>query len=144
MFKSLVTEVLGVGSDPVESGASLREFEWKYRILVIIQDRTGTEASAQASRFLADRDALRERDLVLITVGEGTAQILFTPSEASSTVKLDAKAICQDLDVAPGIFHLALIGKDGTVKMSAETVVEAATIFSRIDQMPMRREEMRH
>ncbi|OLP55866.1 hypothetical protein BJF92_01775 [Rhizobium rhizosphaerae] len=144
MFKSLVTEVLGVGAEPVESGASLRDFEWKYRVLVIVQDKTGIEAAAQADSFMAQADALRERDLVLISVAETSARVLFGPTEALTTTHLDAGALLSDLDAAPGSFHIALIGKDGTVKLTSDRPVDPSSIFSRIDQMPMRKDEMRH
>ncbi|OLP58769.1 hypothetical protein BJF93_16650 [Xaviernesmea oryzae] len=139
MFKSLVAEVLGVGSDPVESGASLRDFEWKYRVIAIFEDDDHVQATEQARRFLADPEDLRSRDLVLLSVGRDHVRALFGAGDA-----LSAEAIRQDLDVAPGFFGLALIGKDGTVKLLIDRLVEPSDIFERIDQMPMRQNEMRH
>ncbi len=52
MFKSLVTEVLGVGVDPEQQGASLKDYEWRSRVLIIFSDEEGTEQAGRRACFL--------------------------------------------------------------------------------------------
>ena len=42
----------------------------------------------------------------------------------------------------PGEFRAILVGKDGTVKLNRRSVVSDEDLFSLIDSMPMRRQEM--
>lgn len=136
MFKSLVTEVLGVGVDPESQGASLRAFEWRNRVLLIFADQDGVEAGRQAHALLARSDDLRERDIVVLELAGDEVHSLYGVGEG-----LDAAAIRADCDIPPGVFALVLVGKDGTIKLRADSVTEPDDIFVRIDAMPMRRAE---
>ena len=42
----------------------------------------------------------------------------------------------------PGGFRIVLVGKDGGIKLEQEEVLDPETLFSLIDGMPMRRNEM--
>jgi hypothetical protein len=46
-------------------------------------------------------------------------------------------------DVAPDVFRVVLVGKDGTEKRRDAEPVTARSIFDTIDAMPMRQREMR-
>ena len=50
----------------------------------------------------------------------------------------------QKYKVKKEAFVLILIGKDGGEKMRKEQPIQAATLFSTIDAMPMRQAEMRN
>lgn len=139
MFKSLVTEVLGVGVDPEQQGASLKDYEWRSRVLIIFSDEEGTEAGRQVSLLLARPDALRERDLVVLEIAGGLVRGLYGAAD-----ELSAEAIRADCDVAPGFFSLVLVGKDGSIKLRNDHVTPPDEIFARIDSMPMRRAEAQH
>lgn len=129
MLKSLTAEIFGVDVDPRHGGASLADFEWRYRVLVIFPDSPNIEATRQASLLLAEADGLRERDLVVLEIGQMDVRVLFGPDE-----DLNPHAIRYDLDVADGFFSLLLVGKDGSVKIRSDEVVPCSTIFSLIDQ----------
>ena len=47
-----------------------------------------------------------------------------------------------DLRIRPGSFVLKLIGKDGSVKLTASNTTSMKEIYALIDTMPMRREEI--
>lgn len=129
MLKSLAAEILGVDVDPRHGGGSLADFEWRYRVLVIFPDSPNIEATRQASILLAEADGLRERDLVVLEIGQTDVRVLFGPEE-----ELNPHAIRYDLDVADGFFSVLLVGKDGSVKIRSDEVVPCSTIFSLIDQ----------
>jgi hypothetical protein len=48
----------------------------------------------------------------------------------------------RQFNVGEGEFSIFLIGKDGTVKLRSNDPVATSEIFSLIDAMPMRQEEM--
>lgn len=133
MLKSLTADVFGMGVDPQHGGASLVDFEWRYRVLVIFPGEDG-RAVRQADMLLADTEGLRERDLIVLEVGRDDVKVLFGPQH-----DLNPYAIRYDLDVADGAFALLLVGKDGLVKLRSEDVVPVSTIFELIDQAPTRK-----
>jgi hypothetical protein len=49
----------------------------------------------------------------------------------------------QELEVEPGEFTVVLIGKDGRVRFRADRPVAPIDIFSFIDILPRRQEELR-
>lgn len=139
MLKSLSAEVFGIDVDPIEGGASLADFEWRYRVLVIFPDNDHAAATRQASLLLADADGLRERDLIVLELGRTEVRTLFGPEH-----DLNPQALRYDLDVTEGAFALLLVGKDGAVKLRSDEVVPLTEIFQLIDQMPMRKREASH
>lgn len=46
-------------------------------------------------------------------------------------------------NINPTLFTLVLIGKDGGKKYSSNTIITSAKLYSLIDQMPMRKQEMK-
>jgi hypothetical protein len=47
------------------------------------------------------------------------------------------------LKVNPDLFTLMLIGKDGGKKFSSNTIISSKKLYGLIDQMPMRKQEMK-
>ena len=139
MLKSLAAEIFGIEVDPRQGGASLADFEWKYRVLIISPDSGHRQATQQSSLLLATADGLRERDLIVLELGKAEVLTLFGPEH-----DLNPYAIRYDLDVTDDFFALLLVGKDGSVKLRSEEVVPSEDIFALIDQMPMRKREMPH
>ncbi|MFC5283991.1 DUF4174 domain-containing protein [Pedobacter alpinus] len=48
-----------------------------------------------------------------------------------------------NLKINPNLFTLVLVGKDGGVKFSSNTVITSSKLYGLIDQMPMRKQEMK-
>ncbi len=48
------------------------------------------------------------------------------------------------LNINPNLYTLVLIGKDGGKKFSSNIIITSAKLYSLIDQMPMRKQEMRN
>lgn len=117
--------------------ASLSQFQWKNRVLVIFSDSDNSRAARQENQLLADRPALEERDMIVLKVSGNAVRAVFGAAEP-----VDAGALREALDVSDaGTFHAALIGKDGTVKLKASEHVSNGELFAIIDSMPMRAAE---
>lgn len=54
-----------------------------------------------------------------------------------------ARSLREEFGVSQGEFRVILIGKDGGIKLKRQSQTRLEDIFSLIDAMPMRREEMR-
>jgi len=117
------------------SAQELTEFRWKKRILLIIDSNNDLPArNIQVSKFVARNDEMKERDLDLFVC---------TGKEV-----LDKDGLKTNIDPAKiryGEFQgVILIGKDGGVKLRKKFIVEPGEVFDLIDQMPMRRAEMKN
>ncbi len=67
-------------------------------------------------------------------------QVALTDGEADADAR---NYLEKELGVRRGEFNLVLIGKDGGVKYRSQQATETRDIFSTIDAMPMRQNEMR-
>ena len=93
---------------------------------------------AQGNSVQARRDAILDRDLhvfALSTTG-GSVDGRALPADSVRDLR-------EQLDVGDAERLLILVGKDGGVKRRAPLDSSLREIFLQIDQMPMRRDEMR-
>lgn len=95
---------------------------WKHRILVVSGAPGNAKIAAVRRIARAYTKGFRERDLLVVEIGE------------------DPKVRAR-FGLGAG-FSEALIGKDGGVKLRRKKPIQAAELFGIIDAMPMRREEM--
>ncbi|MDM9647478.1 DUF4174 domain-containing protein [Rhizobium sp. S163] len=117
--------------------ASLTQFRWESRVVVIFPDKDNARTARQENQLMADRPGVEERDVVVLKVAGDTVRPLFGAVE-----DLDAKALARDLAAPPaGEFMTFLVGKDGTVKLTIGEPISAAELFTIIDAMPMRSAE---
>lgn len=63
--------------------------------------------------------------------------------DALTEPDMDAVTLRERFEADEDGFKVVLLGKDGTVKLTSATPVEAETLFRTIDAMPMRQREMR-
>jgi len=104
------------------------------RPLFVFAPTSGDERLARQQAINAAASAgYRERDMS-VTVVAG--------SSVSGSSR-SADALRARFGVAASQFRVILVGKDGGVKLSSASPVSAGTLFSLIDAMPMRRDEMR-
>lgn len=84
--------------------------------------------AAQREALASARTGFRERDLVVVeAVGDGT----------------EALAVRRTLGLPADAFRAVLVGKDGGAKLTAAEPIPPQRLFSTIDAMPMRQDEMR-
>ena len=119
--------------------ALLDSYTWGNRLLLIFTpDQNHPEFIAQnvgLARIGAD---LIDRDLVVLRLMP--AEEVTIDGNISSSSNSDA--IYSDFAIETSEFRVLLIGKDGTIKLSRHTAVDAIELFELIDSMPMRQMEI--
>ena len=118
----------------------LTRYRGTYRLLLIFAPSASDERYAEQERLFAGKEVeFEDRDLLLIRLledGKGDAAGGLVTAEAAASAR-------REYGVEDGRFVVALVGKDGGVKIHADEPIPASEIFGRIDTMPMRRREMR-
>jgi hypothetical protein len=84
--------------------------------------------SKQVKLFSEDLDGLSERQIKIVRVATNTKDF-----EKYSAFKIN-----------PNLFTLVLVGKDGGRKLSSNTIITSTKLYSLIDQMPMRKQEIKN
>lgn len=113
----------GAQADP------LTAYRWTSRVLLVFAPDATDARLAQQRRIMAAAQAgMGERDLVLV--------------EALGSAP-EALALRKRYELPPDAFRAVLVGKDGGAKLSAAEPIPARVLFSTVDAMPMRRDEMR-
>ena len=111
---------------------TLQASRGKKRVL-LVGAPTAANADFQAQRaLLAGQQAqLNERDFLVIDLAH----------DRLSTA--DKQFFARKTGLSLAGFSVVLIGKDGGVKLTSARPLPSATLFGTVDQMPMRRREMR-
>ena len=129
LFASLFSAIAGAGT---AGAATLDSLQWDYRVIAVF---TPTQTAGQDAADTLDRTTgIEDRDIAWFVV---------TPERTHSNldIRMERQPLL-DLHEAMG-FEAVLIGKDGLVKARQTESLDVSALFERIDQMPMRRNEMR-
>lgn len=110
----------------------LRASRWQKRVLLLAAPTAGQ----------AD---FRQQKALLAAAGPGLAARDFVVLEAinDQLTQADKQFLTRKFGIQPPQFAVVLIGKDGGVKQKSSQPIPPADLFGTVDQMPMRREEMR-
>jgi hypothetical protein len=104
--------------------ADLASYKWRNRVLVILApSNNDPQLKEQCASAAASAAGFAERDLLVIT------EIVEGP-------------IHRKFGIRQSDFQVLLIGKDGRSTLQWPKPVSPEVIFSAIDRMPMRRDEM--
>ncbi|MEM8773422.1 MAG: DUF4174 domain-containing protein [Pseudomonadota bacterium] len=107
-------------------GIDLAEFKWKKRPLVIFADSPADPRFIQQMDFVtSELEELIERDVIVLTDTD--------PDNKSGLRR----------KLHPRGFMLALIGKDGTIKLRKPVPWDVRELSRTIDKMPLRQQEVR-
>ena len=130
---SLITNARASEEKPV----GLQDLRWEYRvILVFAREPYLSNALSNLEEFKAE---IEDRDIAWFVLGDNT---LHTNYRGKLGDQLREELMDSCFTPVPAESAVCLIGKDGTLKScSADLDLEAT--FGLIDQMPMRRAEMR-
>lgn len=113
---------------------NIKKHQWKNRVLVISASAKDTfKVERQMTYFKSVSKQLLERKLVLYECVENTCTF-YNDKEAPQTISTRNN---------PATFSIALFGLDGDKKYESDVVVTPNVLFSLIDSMPMRRQEIR-
>ena len=120
---------LGTALPAAAQDTLLSGYRWKNRVLVVVAPgRQDDNLVAQRRIFEQNANGMAERQIVLI--------------ESAGTDDR-SRALRAQLAAGDTAFRVLLIGKDGNIAASSSRPFSAAELFSRVDAMPMRRDEMR-
>lgn len=129
------------GQPSLADDGLLLSYRWHNRLLLLFAPESDDPLLWAQNEILAGVEpGLRERGLVvfrLLPDGPGTL-------EARPVEGTDATIIYREFAIEPRDFTILLIGKDGDVKLSSDTVVAAERLFDLIDSMPVRQWEMQN
>ncbi|MET0527847.1 MAG: DUF4174 domain-containing protein [Microvirga sp.] len=127
---ALALGLIAAGGAAAANGTDLIDgHRWISRVLVLsAPDKSDPTLREQREALASDRSGATERDLV-------------TVEAVGSDPKVGA--LRRRLGLPDGAFRAVLIGKDGGAKLTSDQLILPRTLFSTIDPMPMRREEMR-
>lgn len=121
------------------TAVNLDHYQWHNRLLFLVAPDSSTPAVAQARYNLERRfEDVVDRDLLVIQLFlDGQSLVGDRPITASEAAQLRL-----ELGIDPDEQLLVLIGKDGGVKRRAPLLTDMQEIFTQIDAMPMRRNEI--
>ena len=120
-----------------EKPAGLEDLRWKHRVILIFAREPYL---SNAFSNLEDLKAeIEERDIAWFVLGDNT---LHTNYDGKLEDQLREELMASYFTPVPTETAVRLIGKDGTLKSRSSDLDLEAT-FGVIDQMPMRRAEMR-
>jgi hypothetical protein len=115
------------------------QHQWKNRILLVLaSDTLSPEYQQQMEALRSDSEGLDERKLIIYSVAPFGYQAGMDSSEWIHSTNL-----FRNFHQEGNTHEVILIGLDGSVKHRSRTLTPLAQIFSWIDSMPMRREEIR-
>ncbi|MBQ0732832.1 DUF4174 domain-containing protein [Aquimarina celericrescens] len=118
-----------------------KEHQWKNRIIIICTDSfSNPEFQKQKSELNKYPNELKDRKLIVYKV---------TPDNyrfgLGSTISLRTdKQFFDTFNNEKSQFKIILIGLDGSIKMTWENFIAPTDIFALIDQMPMRKNEIKN
>ena len=115
----------------------LNDFRWNYRIVLIASSADDEEKFVSILR--RDKAAVDERDILWFVLSDESVSTNYAKSLPSGIQSALNKRYFESSGDGTRVL---LIGKDGGVK-SRENTLDLAGIYSRIDSMPIRRQEMK-
>ena len=122
-----------------EAPFALQWYQWRNRVLVISAPSSDdTELLEQLAELASTSDEFADRDMVLVTLLDNAD----SRANGCKLTSAEVAAARTDLGIRPGAFVLKLIGKDGTVKLTASDTTSIKEIYALIDTMPMRQREL--
>ena len=138
----LAAATLGILATPTpgRADADLSAYHWKKRLLLVFSPGgDDPELKQQELELSTHRAGVVERDLVVFRVVADDP--VTRDGMRDGWVANDAMR--RTFDAPAESFAAVLIGKDGHIKLRRTQAVTMTELFSLIDSMPMRRDEMR-
>ncbi len=103
-------------------GQDLSTYQWKNRLVILVGDTTDVKLKEQKSVLQNHKTELVERDILILPIAN------------TENFQIDLEA---------NFKGLLLIGKDGGVKLKRAFPVAMTELFEIIDNMPMRKAEIK-
>ena len=133
MFTSFIL-LFFLNLDSLKSINHLSDLKWKNRILVVVTN----EKEEIKDLIKSHNIELNEREFVVIQLDDEKAFIDYTEMS-----KRFSQSILKKVKNIPQEVYFVLIGKDGRIKNLFSKNTSVNEIFSEVDKMPMRINEMK-
>ena len=133
MFISFILLIF-LNLDSLKSINHLSDLKWKNRVLVVVTN----EKEEIKDLIKIHNIELNEREFVVIQLDDEKAFIDYTQMS-----KRFSKSILKKVKNIPQEVYFVLIGKDGRIKNLFSKNTGMNEIFSEVDKMPMRINEMK-
>jgi len=130
------TLILAVFVLAIVDSNPIKEYQWKNRLIIVNCGPDVSSCQKQKLSLSAKQKELKDRDVLLLYLEN---QVCKMPD---GTIKR-ADRFFDYLDIDPNSFEVLLVGKDGGVKYRKRKSIDPQIIFTLIDGMPMRQQEMR-
>lgn len=115
--------------------------QWEDRLILILTDDTNNSIyQEQIEELYLNPEGLNDRKLVIYTVLPNK----FMRDDRESQGWITSDELYLKYKKSEGSFEILLIGLDGGVKLRQDEFLSNEDLFGRIDQMPMRRNELRN
>ncbi|WP_025743143.1 DUF4174 domain-containing protein [Aquimarina pacifica] len=120
------------------SGQEIKKHQWKNRVILLLTDSFENKTFLQQKKELAKyKDDLKARKLLVYEVSPAQYTLMFNRKLCKTRPSF------YDTYTNKTFSKIILIGLDGDIKMKSSSFTKAIDIFKTIDQMPMRRNELR-
>ena len=133
MFISFIL-LLFLNLDKLKSINHLSDFKWKNRVLVVVTN----EKEEIKDLIKIHNIGLNEREFIVIQLDDKKAFI-----DSTQMSKRFSQSILKKVNNIPQEVYFVLIGKDGRIKNLFSKNTGMNEIFSEVDKMPMRINEMK-
>ncbi|WP_271199873.1 DUF4174 domain-containing protein [Methylopila turkensis] len=141
ILKAGLLGALAAAASLPAAAAGLETFRGKARPVVVFAPAPDApQAMDQLKRLRADREGLESRDMPVFVVGRKRVTTL---AGGSAPATLDASSLREAYGVGDDAFAVVLVGKDGGEKLRSSEPLGVGRLFEVVDEMPMRRREMR-
>ncbi len=117
----------------------LKKHQWKNRLLLVFSDDRNSDIFKEQINILSkDKEGLLERKLIIYQFSKDKFTTDFN-SKWYPAKKLTKKYRSKNMT-----FEVVLIGLDGGIKLRQTKLVSLDKLFTLIDGMPMRRNELKN
>ena len=126
-------------------GQNLDNHKWKSRILIVkTLSSNSKKHNNQLKEFKNSDKDFKERKLVLYIINQDKFSLTnYTDSTLNYSGKV-TKSLAENILTESEDFEIILIGLDGRIKLKQNEILLKEDLFSLIDSMPMRKNEMKN
>ena len=122
-------------------GKDLTEHKWKNRVvLVITNDTSITMFNKQMEELRKDLPGIIDRKIVIYKILPNKYQVETSEKSEWKT----SSDLFKNYKQTDSSFEVILIGLDGGIKLSKNELLTTEELFSLIDSMPMRAQELKN
>jgi len=118
------------------------EHKWQNRVLIVLSENTSNDNwQRQLSAYTSCKEALIERKIILYQVLPDKYRVTISPGNEGDWQSSDK--LFKRFKRSDSKIEIVLLGLDGGVKLRKNNKLDCQEISAVIDQMPMRRSEIR-